>query len=66
MNGNIKNLNHNLTNVVLDSAPKVGGKVTKENSRKLSTITKDLKKKCSRMVITSIQNKIEAVELSKP
>ena len=54
MNGNKESLNDNLMEVVLKSALAVREKLLKENSRKLSTPTKDVTKKCSRMV-TKIQ-----------
>ena len=62
MNGRIESLNDNLTNVVLESA---SGKASKENSSKRLTVTKDLIMKHNRMVLKTIQDKIEVVELSK-
>ena len=54
-----------LTDVVLESTLEVGGKAPKENNRNLSTATKHLIRKRSRMVIKTIREKIGAVEMSK-
>ena len=44
------------TNVVLESVLEVSEKTPKESSGKLSTVTKDLIRKCSRMVTKIIEN----------
>ena len=48
---NTQILNDNLTNVVVESTLEIGGRAPKENSEKLSTVTKDLIRKCCRMDI---------------
>ena len=65
MNGDVECLNDILTNVVLESALDVGGKVPKESKRKLTTTTKDLIRKCCRMVMKTRWDTIEVVELFK-
>ena len=55
MNGNIGSLNDNLINEVLESALEVGGKTPIENSGNISTATKDLIRKCSKMLIKTMR-----------
>ena len=66
MNGNIKSLNDNITNVTLESVLTVSGKAHKENRGKLSTATKDVIRKRSSMVIKQYDTYLKSLNCVKP
>uniref|UniRef100_A0A6G5AJ12 Endonuclease-reverse transcriptase n=1 Tax=Rhipicephalus microplus TaxID=6941 RepID=A0A6G5AJ12_RHIMP len=64
-NLSIDTMNDNLTSTITECAVKVGGKVARQDTGKLSQETKNLIKKHQIMKVSSATDKTELAELSK-